>query len=235
MGCAKSRLIPPSQAKMLGSQLSLKTADGNTIQAQYFNQGYNVTLIISHGCDEDFSQIEEWVKNNLLQTLKANIFIYEYSYFNDGETQVSEFGYSDCESAFWFVYECLRTSRSKIFLYGRSIGVAPSCHLAEKYPDVGGLILQGPLNYNFRGNSDNKFTFPREMFPSIEKMKNIRCPILVIHGNKDDSAIMPSANELYKSCRSSQKQWHSLGVDQNANPCQEEVLETIKHFMDKSI
>lgn len=71
------------------------------------------------------------------------MLIYEYSGYgghengNPSESMV----YSDCEAALKFLTDVLFIPIEKIILYGRSIGTGPSCYLAEKYPNIGGLIL----------------------------------------------------------------------------------------------
>ena len=68
-------------------------------------------------------------------------------------------------------------------LYGYSLGSGPSCWLAERYP-VNRLILEGAYSSTFRVMTRIKL-FPNDKFDNFARLKNIACPILLIHGTKD--------------------------------------------------
>ena len=131
--------------------------------------------------------------------------LYEYTGYNDSHFKPSEkFVYSDCEAAFWFLTNCLKIPFNKIVMYGRSLGSGPSCYLSEKY-QVGGLILQTPLSSIFRVILEFKFTLPGDMFPNIDRMNNIMCPLLIIHGTKDEIVPMQHSIQLFQACKCSNK------------------------------
>lgn len=72
------------------------------------------------------------------------------------------------------------------------------------------------------------------MYPNVDRMKNIRCPILMIQINKTEESVVNYANELYKACRSPQKQWYSLGDGQDSeNLNRDEFVETLKAFVER--
>ena len=209
MGCSLSNLVfqpPPSKLKSPASSLYLQTSDGNTIPAKFFNLSREFTILMSHGNAEDIVRVEEWVNKIFIHKVQANIMLYEYTGYSDQSQNASEkYVYSDCESALWFLNTCLQIPLKKIIVYGRSLGSGPSCYLAEKY-DLGGLILQTPLSSIYRVMLDFKFTLPGDMFPNINRMKNIRCPLLIIHGTKDEIVPIEHSTQLYKICPSCNKQ-----------------------------
>ena len=131
------------------------------------------------------------------------MLIYEYTgYHNNNEIQPSEgFVYNDAESAFAFLVSCVKIPMNKIVLYGRSLGSGPSCYLAQKY-QVGGLILQTPVSSIFRVLLDFRFTLPGDMFPNIDRVKNIWCPVLFIHGTRDEIVPMQHSVDLFDICKS---------------------------------
>lgn len=68
-------------------------------------------------------------------------------------------------------------------MIGFSVGSGPACYLAEKYP-VGALVLEAPFASAFQvvlpfGG------LPGDRFPNAERVRNIKVPLLVIHGRKD--------------------------------------------------
>jgi fermentation-respiration switch protein FrsA (DUF1100 family) len=44
-----------------------------------------------------------------------------------------------------------------------------------------------------------RFTFPGDMFPNIDRMKNIKCPVVILHSIKDDIVPFYHGKELYKA------------------------------------
>jgi abhydrolase domain-containing protein 17 len=160
---------------------------------------------MSHGNAEDISRVEDWVQKIFLTKVFANVMLYEYTGYNETQNKPSEkFVYSDCESALWFLTNILNIPLRKIVVYGRSLGSGPSCYLAEKY-EIGGIILQTPLCSIYRVVLEFKFTLPGDMFPNIDRMRKIFCPLLIIHGTKDEIVPMEHSVQLFNACPSKNK------------------------------
>lgn len=45
-------------------------------------------------------------------------------------------------------------------------------------------MLQSPLASAFRVAFNFRFTMPGDLFPNIDRVKNIACPVFVIHGTR---------------------------------------------------
>lgn len=72
--------------------------------------------------------------------------------------------------------------------FGRSLGGGPSCELAHRQPRLGGLILQCTFTSVMRVilGASRTWTLPGDMFRNGEKLPDIKCPVLVIHGHRDE-------------------------------------------------
>ena len=72
--------------------------------------------------------------------------------------------------------------------YGRSLGSGPTCQLAEELAragvELGGVMLQSPLASAFRVAFNFRFTMPGDLFPNIDRAKNLACPVFIIHGTR---------------------------------------------------
>ncbi len=72
--------------------------------------------------------------------------------------------------------------------YGRSLGSGPTCQLAEELAadgvELGGVMLQSPLASAFRVAFNFRFTMPGDLFPNIDRVKNVACPMFIIHGTR---------------------------------------------------
>lgn len=207
MGCSYSNIVfqPPERSTRPNYRILLTTSDGNIIPAQFFNQRENYTILMSHGNAEALPNVEQWVRKWLLPSVRANVLLYEYTgYFYPGKPS-ERFVYSDCEAALSYLTEDLGIQRKCIILYGRSLGSGPSCYLAAKYNDLGGLLLQTPIASVFRVIVEFRFTLPGDMFPNIDRMKEITIPVMLIHGTRDEVVPMTHSKMLFRVCRSKVK------------------------------
>ena len=73
-----------------------------------------------------------------------------------------------------------------IIVDGFSVGSGPATELAATKP-VGGLVLEAPFLSAPRVVTRIRI-LPIDPFPNIQMIKNVKCPVLVIHGT-DDSVI----------------------------------------------
>ena len=72
---------------------------------------------------------------------------------------------------------------SKIIIVGRSVGGGPSVWLAERKTSAG-LVLISPFTSVFAVRIPVPI-FPRDRFPSLKRIPQVKCPLLVIHGEED--------------------------------------------------
>ena len=103
---------------------------------------------------------------------------------------------------------------------GRSMGSGPACYLADKFcPNA--LILISPymsfrkvaehfvgtfLLHKYLGSTLSKLV--DERFENIQAIRNVQCPLLTIHGQKDDIIPMEHSTQLLSFARSRIKQFH---------------------------
>lgn len=103
---------------------------------------------------------------------------------------------------------------SGIFLMGRSLGSAPSIHLAYQYPEkFKGLIVESGFadtpsalkRFGIGAQLLALFTNEKSPIGNASKMKKVSLPLLIIHG-KEDTLLPPINGEtLYEASPSTQK------------------------------
>lgn len=207
MGQNLERLVfqPPQPSYSRDRNLVwLTTSQDQVIPAFYIDRSrdYNAThtLLFSHGNAEDLGLIIRSFRQISIQ-LKVNIFAYEYSGYGmstpggPSETNL----YSDIEAAFKYVRDVIGQDWSKIIPYGRSIGTVPSVHLATRTA-VRGVILQSPMLSILRIPFRFRFTLPGDMCPNIDKIGNVRAPVFIIHGTRDEIVPCWHGQRLYEKC-----------------------------------
>mmetsp|Transcript_22147 Transcript_22147/g.59118 ORF Transcript_22147/g.59118 Transcript_22147/m.59118 type:complete len:346 (-) Transcript_22147:152-1189(-) len=106
-------------------------------------------------------------------------------------------------AAFRFVREVMRWPTDSIMVFGRSIGTGPAVLLAVQYK-IAGLILIAPflsIKELVRDALGLLSKLVDERFPSGDRMRLVRSPVLLIHGQQD--ALIPQRHSvsLYERCR----------------------------------
>lgn len=168
----------------------LTTKSGASIPAFYIDRKSEISFLFSHGNAEDIGMIFEWLCELSLE-INVNILAYDYEGYGKATGRPSEIScFEDIDAAYKYLTETLNQSSQNIIFYGRSLGSGPSCYLAEKLCkegiEIGGLILQSALLSVYRVAFNFRFSFPGDMFCNIDRIGNITCPILLIHGTHDD-------------------------------------------------
>ncbi|XP_061343043.1 uncharacterized protein LOC133289183 [Gastrolobium bilobum] len=184
--------------------LLVDTKHGNKIVAFYLRNPYaRLTLLYSHGNAADLGQLYDLFVQ-LKVNLRVNLMGYDYSGYGASTGKPSESStYADIEA----IYECLETEygvcQEDIILYGQSVGSGPTLHLAAKLPRLRGVVLHSGILSGLRVLCHVKFTFCCDIYQNINKIKKVKCPVLVIHGTEDDVVNWLHGNGLWKMARES--------------------------------
>ncbi|PKI45372.1 hypothetical protein CRG98_034177 [Punica granatum] len=162
--------------------LSIDTKRGNRIVAFYLRNPYaRLTVLYSHGNATDLGQLYDLFVQ-LKLNLRVNVMGYDYSGYGASTGKPSESNtYADIEA----VYQCLETEygvgQEDVILYGQSVGSGPTLHLASKLPRLRGVVLHSAILSGLRVLCHVKFTFCCDIYKNINKIRKVKCPVLVIH------------------------------------------------------
>ncbi|KAG6975931.1 hypothetical protein JG688_00001859, partial [Phytophthora aleatoria] len=162
------------------------------------------TVLFSHGNAEDLGMIYDWFRE-VSRRLQANVMSYDYSGYGISEGEPSEEAcFADIEAAFAYLVNVKKIPPSKIILYGRSLGSGPTTHLAVKQSSleqpVAGLILQSPVLSMFRVVFNFRYTLPGDLFCNIDIIEQVRSPVTVIHGTRDEVVPFWHGEGLFEMC-----------------------------------
>ena len=145
------------------------------------------TIIFFHG---NAGKLENRIhKINHFKDIDVNFLIIAWRGFSGNSGSPSENGlYEDAESAVrWLKRKGLKNK--DIVLYGESLGTGIVTHIAQKNK-FAGVILESPFTSMIDAAKNVYPYFPirlllKDKYESDKKIKNIKSPILIMHGKKD--------------------------------------------------
>lgn len=178
------------------------------------NEKYHILLYL-HGNGSDRSKSIE-----LYQILREFFHIFSVDYRGYADSTVAELTEDNIVSDLSFVYKWLkRRSKSKIFVWGHSLGTGVGTHLLynlkKENIQAAGLVLETPFTsvtdvvkmhpivkfYSFLPWSDATLLQPiRDNgmdFNSKMYIKDVDCPIMILHAEDDEIIPYSVATELY--------------------------------------
>lgn len=177
--------------------LRIPVTDTEKISAVYLpNPQAAYTLLYSHGNAEDLGDIFPILKR--LHSWGFSVFAYDYRGYGTSDGKPSEKNtYQDAEAAYRYLTQQLKILPEQIILYGRSVGGGSAIDLASRHA-VAGLILESTFISAFRVVVPFPI-LPFDKFPNLAKLPNIRCPILVMHGEADQIIPLQHGQTLYNA------------------------------------
>jgi len=180
----------------------IRTTDKQNIQAFLFrhNDDLKRSLVIYfHGnAGNLYHRFDHATK---LYDIGQDVLLISYRGYAKSTGRPNEEGiYIDAGSAINYAIDSLGYEEEKITLFGRSLGSTVAIHVAQNRT-FKGLILVTPLTSGkematamglglFRFMAGNSYN-------SLEKIKNIRSKILIIHGDKDQLVPYEMGRKLY--------------------------------------
>ncbi|MDZ4744147.1 MAG: alpha/beta hydrolase [Verrucomicrobiota bacterium] len=175
--------IPRVYGGILEGESVLPTPSGDKITVLSLdNPAAKQTILFSHGNGEDLNRIEPYLHE--LRNLGFNVVAYDYRGYGRSEGKPSEKALEeDILSVYEWIIRDKKVSPEQIILLGRSMGGGPSVWLAGQKP-VSGLILESTFTSAYEVMLP-PLPYYRNPFPTQRRLRNLRVPVLFIHGTAD--------------------------------------------------
>lgn len=193
---ADERLEPPTGAE----DVWFSAKDGTRLHGWYFGNEQRpeaATVIYFHGNGGNISNVG-WLGERLAKR-GFNVLLFDYRGYgrSDGTATYETDLYLDGEAAVLFVINEKHVPRDRIVLYGQSLGTAVATDVATRQK-VGAVMLES----GFSSASSLAATalpwlprflhvLARNRFESAEKLRSVRVPVLISHGDPDP--VIPTA------------------------------------------
>ena len=183
-------LYNPGDIGLPFERVSLKTEDGLNISAWYVPCAKaRKTVFFCHGNGGNMSHRLDTI--NLLNEMGLNCFLFDYRGYGDSQGKPSEKGtYYDAEVAWQWLTEKKGIKSHHIVIFGRSMGGAIASYLAGKVRPAALVVESAFTSYVELGKKCYPY-LPVKMFAFFEYdtigyIKQIACPVLVIHSKADE-------------------------------------------------
>jgi len=174
--------------------------------------------------------------------LGYSIFLFDYRGFGQSEGAFSTEShlYEDAQAAWNYLTQERKLSPNRIVIYGHSVGGAIAIDLAAKHPEAAALIVQS----SFTSMRDMTKRFGvywflpielvlRQRFESLEKMKSIKMPVLIMTGTEDIQIPVEMGERLYAAAPGS-KQLIIIQGGGHDNHLSEPYKQRVKQFIDQA-
>jgi len=180
----------------------LLTADGVRINAFYHsNPTSKQVLLWFHGNAENIGY--GLVHLRALAELGVSILAVDYRGYGKSEGRPDEAGvYHDADAAYDYLINQRHFRADDIIIYGHSLGGAVAINLASRRP-CGGLIVQSSFT-SARAMARRMFPIPliefvvKSRFDSLQKIRDVHAPILIVHGISDEVVPFAMGEQLYQ-------------------------------------
>jgi len=166
----------------------LKVEDGQSHAWFIPLEGASKVVLFSHGNAGNMAGRLESIQ--LLRSMGFSVFAYDYGGYGRSTGSPSEMRiYADVEAAWHYLTEERGLAPTDIVLFGRSLGGAATAYLASKVTPAAVILestftsLPDVVKSMFLGSILSKGI--RHHFPSLERVSQIRAPLLIVHSKED--------------------------------------------------
>ncbi|MBI3988988.1 MAG: alpha/beta hydrolase [candidate division NC10 bacterium] len=214
----KTIIATPADEGLAYDDVSFKTSDGVVLNGWFVpGKPGSATLLWFHG---NAGNISHRVENITLlhNLLGIHVFIFDYRGYGRSEGKVSEKGtYRDAEAAYTYLRSRKDLDPSKIVFFGRSLGAAVAVEMALR-AQCAGLILESPFT-SIREIANHVFPLVgflfRTRYDSLSKIKRIRVPLLILHGDQDEIVPFSMGRRLFEAANEPKEFYRIKGADHN--------------------
>ncbi len=190
----------------------LEAADGVRIHGLYWAPppGRPVVLFF-HG---NAGEVYQWaLVRHDLAALDSGLLIIDYHGYGKSAGKPSEAAlHADGEAALRWLGDEAGVAAQRVVLHGKSLGGGVAGRLAATH-DVLGLILESTFT-SIPGVAENLFgrflpilgtrsweKMMPDRFATVEHLAAVRCPVLVVHGERDSLIPVAHAHSLFEAAR----------------------------------
>jgi len=197
----------------LPGYVGIPAPDGVTIAAVYLpNPAAKYTLLYFHGNAEDLGELHE----RLVDLQKHGFAVVGFDSrgygLTPGEPREAAL-YADTAVVYDYVVNKLGVPADRIIAYGFSLGAGGAVELAKR-KRVAGLVIQAGFVSAYRVVTGVPL-LPWDRFRNLDKLPDVRCPVLVMHGSDDRTVPFSHGEKLFAAAHEPKRSFWVYGAGHN--------------------
>ena len=200
-------LYTPNDVNLEYEDVRIQTSDGLALQGWFISgkaeTGSNVTWLWFHGNGGNIGhRIGELALAH--HRTQANIFIFDYRGYGGSEGAPSETGtYLDSRAVMEYLSSRSDVDSGRIVYLGHSLGAAVAVELALTQPPMAMVLVSPFASVHDMANLTLPFLpigwLVRNHYDSISRIQQLDVPVLVLHGDQDETVPINQGRKLYRA------------------------------------
>ena len=193
----------PDELGLDFEEVAFKSSDGLQLSGWYIPaENSEFTVLFCHG--NGGNMVHRLDSINIFYNLGLNCFIFDYRGYGNSEGKPSEEGtYLDARAAYKWLTKKKKISPDNIIVFGRSLGGSIAAHLVRKVK-VKALVIESTFtSYVDIGKKFYPYMpvrwFARFSYKTIDYIKEVRCPVMLIYSRNDEIVPYKFGLELYEA------------------------------------
>jgi len=215
-------------------KVKINTQDRIELLSWYHKKNLNdyKTILFLHG---NAGSLENRIhKINHFKDLNVNFLLISWRGFNGNKGKPTEKGlYEDAKSAVaWLKSKGI--NENNIIIYGESLGTGVATEIAQN-ENFAGIILESPFTSMIDAGKNKYPYLPvrlllKDKYESNKKIKNIKSPILIMHGKVDTIVPFDMGKKMYELANEP-KYYYFSEYDDHMMEYNEKLLKALKDFI----
>jgi uncharacterized protein len=234
-------LYHPSENNYYGDKISVSiekvkitTKDQIELISWHHNKNINnyKTILFLHG---NAGTLQNRIhKINHFENMNINFLIVAWRGFSGNKGKPTEEGlYEDAKSAIrWLKNKGVK--EKNIIIYGESLGTGIATEISQN-KNFAGIILESPFTSMVDAGKDKYPYLPvklllKDKYESVKKIKNIKIPILIMHGKLDKIVPFHMGEKMYQRANDP-KYTYFTEYDDHMMEYNDKMINTLKNFI----
>ena len=237
----RNLLYHPKENNYFGDPLTVEiekvkvnTQDRIELLSWYHNKNLNnyKTILFLHG---NAGSLENRIhKINHFKDMNVNFLLISWRGFSGNKGKPTEKGlYEDAKSAVSWL-KSKGVNENNIIIYGESLGTGVATEIAQN-KNFAGIILESPFTSMIDAGKNQYPYLPvrlllKDKYESNKKIKNIKSPILIMHGKVDTLVPFDMGKKMYELANEP-KYYYFSEYDDHMMEYNEKLLKVLKDFI----
>ena len=198
---SRAVLETPGPAGLHYSDLAIETEDGERLHGWWIAAGRRPVghLLLCHGNAGNIG--DRVLHASLLVAVGFDVLLFDYRGYGRSSGRPTERGtYLDARAALAALLRQPRVDALKVFYFGESLGGAVALELALANPPAGLVLLSTFASVREMSRVHYPFIPPSlipDAYPSLRRIRDLRAPLLVVHGDGDQIVPLAQARALF--------------------------------------